>query len=348
MIEVVLDGRPVGDEYPSYFIAEVGHNHQGSVVEAKRLIDVASIAGCNAVKFQKRDNRTLYTKSFYDSPYNSEAAYGPTYGLHREALEFNMDQYRELKEYAAEKDITLFATPFDIPSVDFLMELGVPFFKIASGSIQNPLLLRRAAEMGKPILVSFGGATHRDISRVVQEVERVPLVLMHCTAAYPTKVEDAGLKRITELARTYPWHVIGFSDHEDGITLGSPAYILGARVFEKHITLSHTNKGTDHPFSLEFGGLQKYIINIRRTETANNLPTYPLPAESKPLTKMGYSVYLSHDLPAGAVLRKDDLVIKSPASGLPAWEYDNLIGKTLVVNIKAEEPLSWSDFLSGV
>jgi len=160
MSEVVLDGTPVGNGHPPYVIAECGHNHMGSMDEAKRLISVAAAAGVNAVKFQKRFNRELYTQPFYDSPYNSEAAYAPTYGAHRDFLEFDADQYRELQAYAAGVKITFIATPFDLPSVAFLEDLNVPYYKVASGSVQNPLLLRAIGSLGKPVVVSFGGARH--------------------------------------------------------------------------------------------------------------------------------------------------------------------------------------------
>ena len=341
---VVLDGTPVGDAHPAYVIAECGHNHQGDIEEARRLIHMAKDAGCNACKLQKRDNRTLYTKPFYESAYNSENAYANTYGAHREYLEFSMSQYLELKDYAGELGITFFATPFDLPSVDFLENVGVPFYKVASGSIQNPLLLRRLSETGKPVIVSLGGATEELIAKVVDTLSAVPLVIMHCTAAYPAKAVDLGLGRITWLAQKYPQHVIGFSDHEDGVAMGGPAYILGARVFEKHITMSHTNKGTDHAFSLEYGGLRSYINTIRKTEAASVFPSYPLPSEKGPLTKMGYSCYTTRYLPGGHVITADDLAVKSPAEGLPGWAYDELIGKRLLVAVMADTPLDWSMF----
>src|SRR3990167_4462552 len=172
MSEVVLDGTPVGNSHPPYIIAECGHNHMGSIDEAKRLISVAAAAGANAVKFQRRNNRELYTQSYYDAPYDNELSYGATYGEHRDFLEFDEGQYRELQAYAADHKITFISTPFDIPSVEFLEDLGVPYYKVASGSVQNPLLLRAIASKRKPVVVSFGGVRPDTIFRAVSELEK--------------------------------------------------------------------------------------------------------------------------------------------------------------------------------
>jgi len=318
----------------------------GSMDEAKRLISVAAAAGVNAVKLQKRDNRELYVQSYYDAPYDNEFSYGKTYGEHRDYLEFDADQYRELQAYAVQHKVTFVATPFDIPSVEFLEDLNVPFYKVASGSVQNPLLLRAIASKRKPVLVSFGGTKPDTIFRAVSELEACghPLVLLHCTAAYPAPPAFLGLKRIGWLKEKFPQHVVGFSDHDDGISIGAAAYAFGARVLEKHITLDHSNRGTDHAFSLEPGGLQSYVRNLREAWAADRLLDHPVELELKPVYKMGYAVYPARDLEPGRVIRAEDLVIKSPAEGLPGWAYDELIGRRLNCLVKAEQPLRWEYF----
>ena len=158
MSDVVLDGISVGSSHYPYTIAELGHNHMGDIREAKRLMVVAQAAGVQAVKLQRRDNHALYTERFYNSPYGGENSYADTYGAHRDYLEFSLTDYLELQDYADQLGITFIATAFDLPSVEFLQELDVPYFKIASGSIQNPLLLRRVASLGKPVVASLGGA----------------------------------------------------------------------------------------------------------------------------------------------------------------------------------------------
>ena len=341
MSEIALDGILVGDDHPPYCIAELGHNHMGSVAEAKRLIEVAVEKGADAVKLQKRNNELLYTKRFFESAYNSEAAYAPTYGKHREALEFGRDEYLDLQEYSTYLGITFVATPFDLDSLEFLEDLNVPYFKIASGSLTNPVLLRAVASIGKPILASFGGAPLASIARAVEALASggSPLVLLHCVAGYPAKPNELGLERIAWLAAEYPEYVIGFSDHDDGVAMGAVAYVHGARVFEKHITMSHANRGTDHAFALEPGGLGSYIRNLKEAHLASQWQEQPLEIEKGPMKKMGASVYLSRNMRAGERITAGDLVLKSPIDGLEGWEYDSLIGKQLLVNVNAEQAL---------
>src|SRR6266516_3818929 len=167
---VTIDGVEIGDDRPCYVIAEIGHNHQGDVEQAKRLIDAAKECGVDAVKLQKRSNRTLYTREFYEQPYDNEFSFGQTYGEHREALELGPDEYAELRAHASRVGITLFATAFDFESADFLAELGVPAFKLASGDIRNTPLLRHVAQFGKPMIISTGGADMSDVERAVDVV----------------------------------------------------------------------------------------------------------------------------------------------------------------------------------
>src|SRR5262249_17012382 len=156
MRELVIDGRRVADDTECYVIAEVGHNHQGDLEKALELVHSAKESGADAVKLQKRDNRTLFTRAMYDQPYDNESSFGPTYGAHREALELDEKAWFELREYAKEVGIALFGTCFDLPSADFLAELGTPAFKIASADLVNTPLLRQVASYGKPIFLSTG------------------------------------------------------------------------------------------------------------------------------------------------------------------------------------------------
>src|SRR5213595_949842 len=154
-----IDGYEIHDGSGCYVIAEIGHNHQGSVEQAKAMLTMAKDCGANAVKVQKRANRTLLTREFFEQPYDNEFSFGPTYGDHREALEFAYDDYVELQRCARELSITLFATPFDFESADFLAELDVPAFKFASADLANTPLLRHVAAFGKPMFLSTGGGT---------------------------------------------------------------------------------------------------------------------------------------------------------------------------------------------
>ena len=347
MRELVIDGRRIADDTPCFVIAEIGHNHQGSVEKAQELFVLAKQAGVDAVKLQKRDNRRLYTRELYDSPYDNENSFGPTYGAHREALELDRAAYVELQACARELGLVFFATAFDEPSADMLEGLDIPAYKIASGDLRNTLLLRHVASFGKPMIVSTGGATVEDIDRAVDTVTAVNphLCLLQCTASYPAAVEDLELGVITTFRERYPELVIGLSDHQDGIAMAPVAYMLGARVIEKHFTLSHTAKGTDHAFSLMPEGMRKLVRDLRRVPIAvGDGVKRPLPSETAPLRKMGKKLVAARDLPEGHVIAEGDLVAKSPADeGLPPYALDDLLGQALVRPLAEDDAIRAED-----
>jgi len=345
-----VDGHMINDDSDCYVIAEIGHNHQGSLEKAKEMFRVARECGVNAVKLQKRDNRSLYTRAMYDMPYLHENSFGPTYGAHRETLEFGRDEYVELKHYAAELGLTMFATAFDFKSADFLAELDMPAFKIASGDLTNTPLLKYVAQLGKPMLVSTGGGTIEDVQRAYDTIMPLnpQLCLLQCTASYPADAEDMNLCVITTYRERFPDIVIGLSDHQDGIAMAVAAYVLGARVFEKHFTLHHTWKGTDHAFSLEPIGLRKYVRDLRRAPVAmGDGIKRVLPCEDKPLFKMGKKLVAARDLPAGHVLAREDVAIKSPNDGLPPYELENVIGKMTLRALEEDENILFEDLTDG-
>src|SRR5947207_2599396 len=193
---LTVDGVEIHDANECYVIAELGHNHQGSLEQAKAMLTVAKDCGANAVKLQKRANRTLYTREFFEQPYDNEFSFGATYGEHREALELGRDGYVELQRYGRKIGITFFATPFDLESADFLAELELPAYKIASADLVNTPLLRHVASFGKPMLVSTGGATMEDIDRAVAAIRPIndQICILQCTAAYPCETEDLHLR----------------------------------------------------------------------------------------------------------------------------------------------------------
>lgn len=261
---MVIDGVPIRDE--CYVIAELGHNHQGSVDICKKMIEAAKWAGCDAVKLQKRDNKTLYTEEFYNSPYNSENAFGATYGEHREALEFGWEQYQELQGYALSLGISFFATAFDIPSADFLLKLGCPAIKLASGDLTNIPLLTHVATTWplRPIIFSTGGGTEKEVRAAHKILDRgSPLCVMQCTSGYPASYEELDLRVIQTYARWFPKTTIGWSGHDTGINAATAAYTLGAEIIEKHFTLNRAWKGTDQAFSLEPQGMKTMIDNLK-------------------------------------------------------------------------------------
>lgn len=341
MRELVLDGRRISDDGRCFVVAEIGHNHQGSLEKARELFRAAKECGVDAVKLQKRDNRTLFTRAFFDSPYDNENSFGVTYGLHREALELGREEWLDLAQYARELELTLIAAAFDPSSAEFLDKLGVPAFKVASADIVNLALLRQVAAYGKPIILSTGGATMEDIDRAVGVILplNTQLCILQCTSAYPVDVSELNLGVITALRERYPELVIGLSDHQDGISMALVAFMLGARVIEKHFTLSHTLKGTDHAFSLMPEGMRKLVRDLGRVPVAlGDGVKCRYPSEEVPLRKMGKNLVAARELSAGQVLALDDVVIKSPADGgLPPYELDNLVGRRLTRPLVADE-----------
>jgi sialic acid synthase len=300
--------------------------------------------GANAVKLQKRDNRSLYTSGMYNQPYDNENSFGPTYGAHREALEFGPEQYRELQQYAREIGITFFATAFDFKSADLLAELGMPLYKIASGDLKNTPLLKHVARFGKPVILSTGGGAMEDVQRAYDAVMPInrQLALLQCTAHYPCEAENTHLRVISTFRQAFPDTVVGLSDHQNGIALAEIAYTLGARVIEKHFTLNRAWKGTDHAFSLEPAGLRKLVRDLQRARMAmGDGVKRPLPGEERPLLKMGKKLCAARDLPAGHVLRMEDVAVKSPADGLPPYHLDGFLGRTLARALREEENLTW-------
>jgi N-acetylneuraminate synthase/sialic acid synthase len=230
-----------------------------------------------------------------------------------------------------------------MPSADFLADLDMPAFKTASGDLQNTPLLRHIAAIGKPMLVSTGGATMDDVDRAVEAIAPLnsQICLLQCTAVYPAAAEELELQVIATLRERYPELVIGLSDHQDGIAMSLVAYMLGARVMEKHFTLSHTAKGTDHAFSLMPEGMRKLGRDLRRVPAAlGDGVKKPLPSEEAALRKMGKMLVAVRDLEPGHVLADGDVAARSPADGgLPPYELDGLLGRTVARGIRADEPV---------
>ena len=340
---ITIGKHDIGDETHCYVIAEIGHNHQGSLQKARELFREAKLAGAHAVKLQKRNNRGLYTKAAYDKPYDNENSFGATYGEHREFLEFGLKEYRELQAYAAELDIDFFATAFDVESADFLASLDVPAYKIASGDVKSVPLLKHVASFRKPVIVSTGGGRMDDIRRAYDTIMAInpQLCLLQCTAGYPAAFEELDLRVVTTFREEFPGAVVGFSGHDSGIAMAVAAYVLGARVVEKHFTLNRAMKGTDHAFSLEPVGLRKMVRDLERSAVALGDGVKKIyESEKAPIVKMGKSLVAARALPAGHVLGPRDIVMKSPGGGIPPYELGRVLG------LVTRTPLHEDDFLS--
>jgi N-acetylneuraminate synthase len=238
-------------------IAEIGINANGDVATAKKLIDLAKQGGCQYVKFQKRTIEDVYTKEeldkFRDSPW------GTTNREQKNGLEFTLEQYKEIDRYCKEIGIGWFASPWDIKSVDFLVNnFNLPFIKIASASITDSKLLQRIKETNIPVILSTGMSSEAEVDAAVRFLGNQIKYILHCKATYPTKTEDMNMLAIKTLQTKYwPKYSIGFSNHSSGISFIMMAYCLGASMIEYHITLDRTMYGSDQAASIEPAGVMK-------------------------------------------------------------------------------------------
>lgn len=347
MRKFTVNGKIFGDETFPYLIAEVGHNHQGNLETALKLIRAASHAGASAVKFQKRSNKSLFTSEAYNAPYTSENSFGDTYGKHREALEFGIEEYQACIEEAKRCNVDFFATAFDFESADFLAALDMPAYKLASGDLKSIPLIEYVAKLGRPIILSTGGGSIEDIDRAVKAVlkHNENLALLQCTAGYPPEYSELNLRVIETFRARFPEVTIGYSGHDSGIAMGLVAYILGARVIEKHFTLNRAMKGTDHAFSLEPQGMQKLVRDIERARLAlGDGEKRPFPSEVAPLKKMGKSIVYKESLAAGDILTAEQVEFRSPGDGTPPYKVMEYVGKKLRENVISGSKLMPEDF----
>lgn len=260
---VEIGNKRVGDDYPCFVIAEIGINHNGSLLTALELINKAKEAGCDAVKFQKRTVNVVYSEEELNTP--RESPFGSTNGDLKWGLEFNALQYREIRNYCREEEILWFASCWDEKSVDFIDSFNPPCYKIASASLTDDGLLKYTRSKGKPIILSTGMSTERQIEHAVDVLGTDDLILMHCTSTYPCKLEELNLSYIQVLKNKFGIPV-GYSGHEVGLIPTIAAAALGACCVERHITLDRSMWGSDQAASVEPQGIERIIRDIRNIE----------------------------------------------------------------------------------
>jgi len=285
-MNVRIGSTTVGEGLAAYVIAEIGLNHNGDVEIAKRLIDVAADAGAQAVKFQKRTPEISTPAHMRDVP--RETPWGTmSYLEYRYRVEFDRDQYVEIGDHATLRGLDWFASPWDVPSVDFLEDLNVVAHKVASASVTDLELLRTLAATGKPIILSTGMSRIDQIDTAVDVLGADNLVLLHATSTYPMPAEEANLRMMTTLRGRFPGVPVGYSGHEPGLQISLAAAALGATAIERHITLDRTMWGSDHAASLEPAGLQHLVRDIRIIETAlGDGVKRIMPGEEAPMAKL--------------------------------------------------------------
>jgi sialic acid synthase SpsE len=335
--------HPIGLGHPCFVIAEIGHNHQGKLETALMMVQQAARAGANAVKFQKRDNKTLFTKGFYEAKYESKNAFGDTYGAHREALELSTSSLWECKKMANSVGLAFMVTPFDRPSIEQCELLEVDAYKIASGDVTNHELLEEIAQLKRPVFMSTGGSCLIEIQQAAAYFHEMSdrTCLMHAVSIYPTPMEELNLKKIQDLKSLFPSFAIGYSCHYRGIDAAKAARMMGAETIEKHFTFDKSAKGSDHLLSATEKEVRELIESMRHFDVmqGKGYPStqYKNEKERSAIEKLGKGIYASKELRPGTIIEREMLAIKSPANACPPYLMQDMIGKKLKRAMKEEE-----------
>jgi sialic acid synthase SpsE len=255
----------IGNDQPTFIVAEIGNNHNGSFELALELIKKAKECGVDAVKFQVKDVESSFPKALLDRPYENENSFGRTYREHKNALEFSKDQLAKIYDYAKKLEIICFSTPFDIKSVKLLEELNNPIYKISSFHVTELGLIEEICKTQKPIIMSSGMSTIDELDQAVNLIKKYTedFVLLHCVSSYPTDDGDLNFNVIPTLKNRYNC-LVGYSGHERGTVLCTSTILLGSRIIERHFTLDRYMKGPDHASSLEPEGMSLVVKRAKR------------------------------------------------------------------------------------
>lgn len=332
----------------AFVIAEVGQNHQGDLKIAREYIRIFAFEGADAVKFQTRNNKYLFSEDAYNAPYNSENAFSTTYGAHREHLELKPEWLPILKEDCVKYGVKFMSTPFDEPSLETLQQIDVDILKIASFDLGNLPFIHRIAQIGKPVVMSVGGGKINQIRSSVEILRGLldDVAILHCVSEYPCEFNRLGLDNIESLIKEFPDCTIGSSDHFNGTLSGPVAYLKGARVFEKHVTLNRAWKGTDHSFALEPEGFRKFVRDIRRVNHMLPPKSNEELGKEQVFMKLGKSLIAYKDIKAGEELTIENLsgrIFRSQF--IPVRESNQVVGRILSRDIAKGEPINYIDLV---
>ena len=339
MINKIWEGKS------PYIIAEVSQNHDGSLGQAHAFIDAVATAGAQAIKFQ---THIAEEESTPDEPFRVNFSYcDKTRYDYWKRMEFTEEQWKGLYDHASEKNLIFLSSPFSVKALKMLDRIGVPAWKFGSGEVFNTVLLDRALETGKPIIISTGLSTVDDIDRQSEKIRTKgnQLIIMHCTTAYPTKPDQIALNRIKEIKDRYNC-AVGLSDHSGEIYPSLAAIALGAQVIEVHVTFSKDMFGPDVKASVNMDQLKqitegsRWIYDCLRYSNDRTIRS----TEQENLKRIfGKSLYASRDIEFGEILREDMIAIKKPLAEIPAESYYDILGKRTVKEIKYDTPIKWMD-----
>lgn len=334
-----IDGVTIDDVSPVYVIAEIGVNHNGDVSLAKKLIRAAAAAGAQAAKLQSFSADRLAARAAPKAPYQLDTS-DSDQSQHALLTSLELDEaaHRELFAFAKAEGITLLSTPFDEESADLLECLGAPAFKISSGDLTHPNLLRHIAAKGKPMLVSTGMANIAEVHAAVAAIAEagdVPIALLHCVSVYPASPADANLRAMTTLRAAFGLPV-GWSDHVTEPIVGWAAVALGARILEKHITLDKTMAGVDHRASADPDEFAAYVAGVRMLETALGDGVKTITASETPVAAVARrSLVTVAPIASGATIGAGDLAALRPGTGLAPAQLPNVVGRRAARDIPA-------------
>lgn len=345
MSELRIGNRLIGDGHPTYIIAEIGLNHQGDVKLAKTLIDHAVKAGADAVKFQKRNLKSVYIDRVLKHAGAEE--HGTHYTLqHIVKSELSDKQMSELCRYARSKGVEFLCSPWDEQSLAFLNSLALPAFKVGSADMFNLKLLGKIAALKKPMLISTGMSFVSEIEQVASFLKKVnaEYVLLHCNSTYPAPHHDVNLNFLKILKERFS-DIIGYSGHEAGISVTCAAVAMGAKVIERHLTIDKGFPGPDHKASLLPEEFSELVKQIRIIESAlGDGVRFPTRGEYLNRETLSKSIVAARDLKKGTVLTHDDIDLKSPGKGTSPLKYDLFVGKKIVArNLKKDDYILESD-----
>ncbi|MFL6977957.1 pseudaminic acid synthase [Bacillus inaquosorum] len=346
MNEINIEGRKIGPHHPPFIIAEMSGNHNQSLERAFNIIEEAAKAGAHALKIQTytADTMTLNmnTKDFKIEDENSLWSGRTLYTLYQQAYT-PWEWHKPIFDKCRELGMIPLSTPFDDSSVDFLEDLGVPIYKIASFENTDIPLIKKVAATGKPIIISTGMATVAEIDesiRAAKEAGCKELILLKCTSTYPASPENTNISTIPHMKELFNCQV-GLSDHTMGTGVAVASVALGATVIEKHFTLSRADGGVDSAFSLEPSELKELVVETGRAWQALGQITYGPTDEEKASLKFRRSIYVKKDIKAGEIFTKDNIKVVRPGYGLEPKFYDVIIGRTAKKHIAAGTPLRW-------
>lgn len=340
------NGRIIGDNQPAYVMAEIGINHNGQIEIAKKLINQASLAGIDAVKFQKRTIDELYRQEYLKSSYEKDNSFGKTYGEHKRFLEFSDEQLFELKEYTEARNLDFIVSGFDFSGFDFIeKKLGVLFHKIASPLVTHTPLLKHVASYGKPMIISTGMHTFSEVQMAIDTIKPINknLIVLQCTTSYPTENKDVNLSVIKRY-RNELQVLSGYSSHDRGIVIPAASVLYGSCFIEKHFTLDRTMKGPDHVSSVEPRGLELIKSYARVLEDAIGVDVKNiLDIETQAREKYGYSCVAKREIKAGTELTEDLLAYKLPGNGISPKDIYKYLGRIVLNDKQPDQIIKESD-----